>query len=312
MPRLSPHRLVAHTLTPALLAIVGCGSGIPSTAAPSTPAAARPIDEAAVSTALGLQGTLLPGGVYRVGMPRTDLHVTIGDVVLKPGFALGSYAAFTPTNSGTVVVGDLALLEIEVPAVTARLQEVGFQETAIHNHLLGETPRVLYLHFKGAGDAARLGASLRQILAVTATPLGRPSSPAPGTQPALDTAAIDQALGRTGKLSGGVYQVGIPRREQIRLDGVSLPPASGATTAINFEPASGGRAAITGDFALLPTEVPDVLRVLRDGGIAITALHSHMLTDSPHLLYCHFFALGDAGALAATLKLAIARTNSGA
>jgi hypothetical protein len=251
----------------------------------------------------------MPGGVYRVGLPRSDLHVSVGDVVLKPGFALGSYVAFTPTSSGAVAVGDLALLETEVPAVTAKLQEEGLQETAIHNHVLNETPRVLFLHFRGDGDPAHLAGELRQVLSVTATPLGGATG-APSADVGLDTAAIDQALGHQGKANGGVYQVSVARREQVHLDGLLLPPGTGVTTVINFEASGGGKAAITGDFALLPSEVPAVLRALRQAGIAITALHSHMLTDSPHLLYCHFFAIGDAPTLAQALRTALGATNS--
>jgi hypothetical protein len=221
----------------------------------------------------------MPGGVYRVGLPRSDLHVSVGDVVLKPGFALGSYVAFTPTSFGAVAVGDLALLEIEVPAVTAKLQEEGLQETAIHNHVLNATP---------LGGAAG----------------------APSADVGLDTAAIDQALGHQGKANGGVYQISVARREQVHLDGLPLAPATGVATVINFEAVPDGKAAITGDFALLPSEVPAVLHALRQAGIAITALHSHMLTDNPHLLYCHFFALGDGAGLAGALRTALAVTNS--
>jgi hypothetical protein len=261
-----------------------------------------------VATALGKSGTVMPGGVYRVGLPRSDLHVSVGDVVLKPGFALGSYVAFTPTSSGAVAVGDLALLETEVPAVTAKLLEQGLQETAIHNHVLNEKPRVLYLHFRGDGDPVRLAGELKQVLSVTATPLG--AAGAPPADVGLDIAAIDQALGHPGKANGGVYQISVARHEQVHLDGLLLPPSTGVTTVINFEAVAGGKSAITGDFALLPSEVPAVLRALRQAGIAITALHSHMLTDSPHLLYCHFFALGDGATLAGALRIALAATNS--
>jgi hypothetical protein len=251
----------------------------------------------------------MPGGVYRVGLPRSDLHVSVGDVVLKAGFALGSYVAFTPRSSGAVAVGDLALLETEVPAVTAKLQEQGLQETAIHNHVLDETPRVLFLHFRGDGDPVRLAGELRQVLSVTATPLGAAAG-APSADVGLDTAAIDQSLDHQGKANGGVYQISVARREQVHLDDLPLAPATGVTTVINFEAVPDGKAAITGDFALLPSEVPAVLHALPQAGIAITALHSHMLTDNPHLLYCHFFALGDAAGLAGALRTALAVTNS--
>src|SRR5437588_5214668 len=182
-------RSLPWLVTPAvLLAGASCGSAS-STSSGASASTQQPVtapDWAAVAAALGKSGTVMPGGVYRVGLPRTDLHVTVGDVVLKPGFALGSYVAFTPDSSGAVAVGDLALLESEVPAVTAKLQEEGLQETAVHNHVLNETPRVLFLHFRGDGDPVRLAGELRQVLSVTATPLAGAAG-APTSDVGLDT-----------------------------------------------------------------------------------------------------------------------------
>ena len=88
---------------------------------------------------------------------------------------------------------------------------------------------------------------------------------------------------------------------------MAIPVGMGSGIAINFQPTGGGRAAITGDFVLVAAEVSPVLKTLRDGGIEVTALHSHMLTEQPRLFFMHFWANDDAGKLARSLKAALGR-----
>ncbi len=278
---------------------------------------------APVQRTLGRRGAMQPGRVLRFGFPRTDLKVAVGDVALRPGFALGSWVAFERPNrasSDAMVMGDLVLTEDEVAPVMAALQRGGVEQTALHNHLLHETPRVMYMHITAHGDATKIAQAIRAALAATKTPV--PSGPAPGPAPApapalalgaapidLDTAAIDRALGVRGKGIGGVYQASIPRGERVTEHGIEVPPALGVATSINFQPTGGGRAAITGDFVLLASEVNPVIRALDAHGIQVTALHSHMLDERPRLLFIHFWANDDAVALAQGLRAALDRTN---
>jgi hypothetical protein len=300
-----------------LAAVIGAcqvGGESPGAAETAKPAAAATPDNltAADWKPVGdtlAPGTLMPGGVFRVGMPRTDLKVTLGGVALQPGFALGSYAAFVRHGSQAMAMGDLVLLEDEVGGVAAKLLQSGIQVTAIHNHLVGETPHVLYLHFLAQGDAVKIAQQLRAALSGTGTPFGAPGAAAPPTT-ALDGPALDQVLGHQGKVSGSVYQVSVGRAQPVTLDGVVLPPATGVTTAINVEATPDGQAATTGDFALTPDEVEGVIGALRDGGIEVTAVHSHMLMDAPHLLYVHWFGHGDAMTLARGLRAALDKTAS--
>ena len=125
----------------------------------------------------------------------------------------------------------------------------------------------------------------------------------------LDTAAVDSELGAKGTINGGVYQFGIPRAETISADGMAVPPAMGTAIAINFQPTGGGKAAITGDFVLLGKEVNPVLKALRDNGIEVTALHSHMIDDSPHLFFMHFWANDDVTKLSHGLRAALDLAN---
>ena len=304
-------------LTACQVAPGGGGSSANSGAAPA--ASATPdtnltvADWKPVQDALGKTGSLLPGGVYRVGMPRTDLKVSLDGVALQPGFALGSYAAFVRRGQHAMAVGDLVLLETEVAGVTTKLLQSGIEVTAVHNHLLGESPHVLYLHYLAQGDAVRIAQNLRAALAETGTPLapaGTTPVPASPQLPGIDGASLDQILGRKGTVSGTVYQVAVGRAEQVTLDGMVLPAGTGVATALNFEATGDGHGAITGDFAMIPSEVEGVLGALRSSGIEVTALHSHMLMDSPHLLYAHFFAHGDLPMLARGLRAALVETNS--
>ena len=261
-----------------------------------------------VATALGKAGSVQPGDVYKVAFPRSDLDVTVGDLHVKPALALGSWAAFMNTKHGAMAMGDLVLLESEVNDVISTLQEGGIEQTAVHNHLLGESPHVVYVHFNGHGDAAALAKTLHDALAKTKTPI---EGGAAATPPAIDlpTADLDRILGAGGKANGGTYQFSVPRAETIVDHGMTIPPSAGVATAINFQPTGNGRAAITGDFVLIAPEVNRVIRALRSGGIAVTALHSHMLTETPRLFFMHFWANDDAAALAKTLRRALDAMN---
>ena len=269
-------------------------------------------DWKAVEQALGKPGQLQPGDVFRVGMPRTDLNVSVKGVPVKAGFALGSYAAFRQVGDHAMVMGDLVLLDAEVPAVMSGLFAGGLEVTAVHNHLNEMSPHVMYMHYEGHGDAVQLAKALRQALASSATPLGGASAAASVVSGAtLDTKQIEQALGRQGRdVGGGVFQVTAPRSEAITEMGQPLLPAMGVVTVMNFQPTSDGKAAITGDFVLVDKEVNAVARALRQHGIDVTAIHNHGLFDTPRLFYMHFWANDDPVKLAQGLKAALDQTNS--
>ena len=283
----------------------------------SMPAHAAEPWEQEIATAIGKPGTEMPGGVYRVGLPRSDLHVMLDGVAIKPALALGSWLAFVPHGNGEVMVmGDLVLTDTEVNPVMAKLISGGIEITALHNHLLRNTPHTMYMHIGGHGAPASLAKLIHDALALSATPLSAPPAATPATAESidLDTAAIDRIMGFKGKIGGGVYAYGIPRAETPRDGGMALPPAMGAAIASNFQPTGGGKAAITGDFVLTASEVNPVLRALRQNGIEVTALHNHMLDDDPRLFFMHFWANDDAqklarGLAAALSNVAVVRSN---
>jgi hypothetical protein len=259
-----------------------------------------------VGEALGKMGAAAPGGIYRVGLPRTDLKVTLDGVELKPGFALGSWLAFEKMGDQGMVMGDLVLTMDEVNPVMTKLVAGGIEITALHNHLLRNQPFTMYMHVQGQGDPVKLAAALHTALAESKTPLSAAPAPAAAPPPIdLDTAAIDQTLGAKGTNNGGVYQFSIPRAEPIKDNEMSIPPPMGSANAINFQPTGSGKAAITGDFVLVANEVNRVLKGLRDHGIEVTAIHNHMLDDQPRLFFMHFWANDDAEKVAKGLRAAL-------
>ncbi|MER8612629.1 DUF1259 domain-containing protein [Mesorhizobium sp. M0435] len=279
-----------------------------------TPSFAANPDWSQVGKALGKGGTTQSDGVYRVGLPRTDLKVSLDGVPLKPGFALGGWIAFEPMGNQAMVMGDIVLTQDEVNPVMKKLQEGGIEITALHNHLLRSEPMTLYMHVLGQGDPVTLATALHAGLALSKTPMENAASGAAQPQPAaqqieFDTAAVDQAIGHKGKANGGVYQFTIPRAETITDGGMTVPVSMGTAIAINFQPTGGGKAAITGDFVLISSEVNPVIKALQGSRIEITALHSHMIDEQPRLFFMHFWANDDAAKLARGLKAALDKMN---
>ena len=274
-------------------------------------ASAQSIDWSKVDEALGRKAAI-SGDVHRYGFPRTDLTVTLDGVTIKPTLALGGWVAFKPAHGGAMVMGDLVLLESEITPVMTALIHNGLEITAIHNHVLRGSPATFYMHVGGHGDPAKMATAIVQALQSSKTPLAPPAPAA--TPPAidLDTAQLDQIIGVKGTNNGGVYQFAVPRRDPITEGGMKLEPAGpmGVATAIGFQPTGGGKAAITGDFVLTGEEVNPVIKALRDNGIEVTAVHSHMLTEQPRLIFMHFWANDDALKLAKGLRAALDKTAS--
>jgi hypothetical protein len=263
-----------------------------------------------VEEAMGRTGQPQPGEVIRFGMPRKDLHVVLDGVEIKAGLALGSWAAFKRNGSEAMVMGDLVLTEDEVEPVMMRLQEGGIQESALHNHLLGESPHVMYMHIASHGDPVRMAKVIREALALTKTPAPDATPAQTPSELGFDQKQVERVIGHAGKVNGGILQIGVPRSETITDSGITVPPSMGVTTALNFQPTGGGKAAITGDFVLLGSEVNPVIKLLRQYGIQVTALHSHMLMEEPRLFFMHFWANDDAVKLAKGLRAALDSTNS--
>jgi len=256
---------------------------------------------------------MLAGDVFRIGMPRSDLKVTVNGVPVQAGFALGSYAAFKQFDDGAMVMGDLVLLDEEVNAVMQGLFDQGFEISALHNHLNNMSPHVMYMHYEGHGDALQLAQGLHQGLAPSATPLSPAVPPAPAAAPSgpqLDVGMLDGILGYSGRANGSVVQYTIARAETITEMGHELLPSMGVATALNFQPTGPDTAAATGDFILMGGEVNAVAQTLRANGIEVTAMHQHHISEQPKVYYMHFWANTDPATLAQGLRAALDQTNT--
>ena len=272
-------------------------------------AAAQSVDWKKVDAAFGKTATV-SGEVHRYGLPRSDLHVTLDGVQIKPALALGGWVAFAPMHGEAMVMGDLVLLETEITPVMTKLLKSGLDITAIHNHVLRASPATFYMHIGGHGEPEKMATAIREALSTgSKTPFEPPATTATAA-PALDldTAKLDEIMHAKGTATGGVYQFGIPRREPATEGGMTVSPAMGGANGINFQPTGNGKAAITGDFLVTGNEVNPLIQALRQGDIEVTAIHSHMLDDQPRMFFIHFWANDDALKLARGVRAALDKT----
>src|SRR6266567_464034 len=286
--------IVSAFLLAAVFALVACSAPPGQSGQSNAGQQSAATDWKAVEQALGKAGSMQPGDVYKVSLPRSDLKVTVSGVELKPALALGSWVAFKKTGDMTTVMGDLVLTEDEVTPVMTKLEEGGVEPTALHNHVLHESPRVMYMHIHAMGDAVKIAKAIHDALALSKTPFAAPAAAAPNQDLGIDTKQLDE-------ISDGPTT--------LDTKGPVIPPSMGVAQAINFQPTGGGKAAITGDFVLIASEVNPVIKALRDNGIEVTALHSHMLIESPRLFFMHFWANDDAQKLARGLRAALDKVN---
>jgi hypothetical protein len=265
------------------------------------------IDSTALNNVFGKKGTVT-GNVYKISYPRSDLKVTVDDFPVAPGLALGTWIGIIKMGDHAMMMGDLVLLDSEVPKVVAKLMEEKLEVTAIHNHLINETPAIKYMHYHGEGNAVELAQKIKAVLQVTGTPLAPPSGVLI-TPKSPDWSKVIAILGNTGKQGGTLLQYTFPRKEKTMESGMEMPPAMGMATAINFQ-MDGNKVAITGDFVLLADEVNAVVKTLTENGVMVTAIHSHMLHDEPRLFMMHFWAVDDPEKLAKGLKAALDKTDT--
>ncbi|MFP5110566.1 DUF1259 domain-containing protein [Neobacillus sp. C211] len=260
-----------------------------------------------VEKEIGRTGVMKPDEILYISLPRNDLKVTVKGTPIRTGLALGGWVAFKKIDSRAMVMGDLVLTEKEIQPVMSELFNQGIQVSALHNHLLGETPRIMYLHIQGHGNPVQLAKVISSGLQLTKIPK---SITEESVSFPIDKEKLDIILRNKGTVTNGVYHVGIPRLEKIMENGMEIPPAMGVATMINFQPTENGKVATTGDFVLTAEEVNPVARTLRKNGIEVTAIHNHMLTENPRLFFLHFWANESPFKLAKALREALDKTHS--
>ncbi len=261
-----------------------------------------------VADELGRPGGMTQPTVYHTAFPRRDLDVRSYGIGVTPALALGTHVAFVRYHDGGVLLmGEVVVTERELQRVSDTLHRHGIGQTAIHKHLLAHTPQIWWTHVHAHGhDSMALARGLRAALDHTGTPDPGPSDTPDSSE--LDTARIDAALGVKGSMDGDLHKCVFVRRETITDGDLVLPRGLGSTTSFNFQPLGDGRAALSGDLALVASEVHRALGALRRAGVNLVELHNHGLMDEPRLFFVHFWAVGDAVELARALRPAVEAT----
>jgi len=275
--------------------------------APVAFAADAALDTGRIEQLIGLKGTLnQQEGVFKVNFPRKDIQITVGGGRLIPDQGLTAWAAFTRTGDHTMVMGDIVLLENEVNPVMSAALDNGLEVTALHNHFLWDSPKIMFMHIGGMGDEAELARAVGRVFGKLKEVISiKPSMPAVNVDPAktsFDPEDIEQIVGAAGVLKNGVYKIVIGRMAKI--GGHEVGKEMGINTWAAFA-GSEQQAVVDGDFAMLEGEVQGVLKALRRANINIVAIHNHMIGESPRYVFLHYWGVGPAEDLAKGLKAAL-------
>jgi hypothetical protein len=265
------------------------------------------LDPAKLEKFTGVKGKLdEKEGVFKVSVPRTDLQISVAGVRMTPPLGLTSWAAFTTADAQTLVMGDMVLLEEQVNPVMSVALDNGLEVTALHNHFLWDSPKVLFMHIGGRGDEAKLAAAVGKVFAeIKETSGGKGTVPRAEIDPAkssLDPAKIEAIIGTKGELSNGIYKLTLDRTT--KMDGHLIGNAMGVNTWAAFA-GSDEKAVVDGDFAMYEDELQGVLKALRGAEINILAIHSHMSMESPKVVFLHYWGVGSTTDLAKGLKSAL-------
>jgi hypothetical protein len=268
---------------------------------------AAPLNTAKIEQLAGAKGTLDESeGVFKVSAPRTDLAVNVAGVKMVPALGLTSWAAFQPAGDQTMVMGDMVLQEDQVVPVMDAALNNGLAVTALHNHFLSDSPKIMFMHIEGMGGEEDLATALGKVFTtIQQTSGGKGHLPSATIDPAgsaLDAAAIDGILGTKGTMSGGVYKAVFGRTA--KMHGHAIGSAMGVNTWCAFA-GTDQQAVVDGDFAMYEPELQPVLKALRKADIAVVAIHNHMTMEEPRVLFLHYWGVGPARTLAAGIKGAL-------
>jgi hypothetical protein len=270
-------------------------------------AAEKGIDTVAIEKLTGRKGTYdKKENVFKVSLPRTDIHTAVNETKMTPPMGLTAWAAFMQTGDSTMVMGDMVLLENQVNPVMSAALDNGLEVTALHNHFLWDSPKVMFMHIGGMGDQNKLAEAVGKVFAeiekTMVTPPEVQKVKLDPSQTTLDPNKIDIIFGTKGQMGDGVYKVTFGLTTKVA--GYEMGNAMGVNTWAAFV-GSDELAVVDGDFAMYEQEVQTVLKTLRHAGINIVAIHNHMIMESPRVIFLHFWGIGKTTDLAKGLKVAL-------
>jgi len=288
----------------AILLLIAALSTAPAADIPKAEAA---LDTAKIEQLTGLKGSMdTKEGVFKVSYPRSDITVTAAGVKLTPPMGLTGWVAFKKVGDHTIIMGDTVLTEDQVNPVMSAALDNGLEVTALHNHFFWDTPKIMFMHIGGTGDADKLAAAVGKVYEVVkATSGGKGEVLKADLDPAnttLDPKKIDTVLGMKGDLAKGVYKVTIGKTT--RMMNAEIGNAMGVNTWAAFV-GSDEKAAVMGDFVMYEDELQNVLKALRKANINIVAIHNHMTNESPRVIFLHYWGIGPTVDLAKGLKAAL-------
>src|SRR6266481_1745612 len=270
-------------------------------------ALAADLDTARIDELTGLKGKMNgKEGVYKITLPRNDVKIAVDGWTMPPFMGLGTWAAFTPTQNGAMVMGDTVLFEDEVnPAMSAALDN-GLNVTALHNHFFFDRPKVYFMHIEGEGTADNLARAVRKVYdAIKQT---RASNPQPkdsfgaGSLPeknSITPAPLNEIFGAQSESKDGMVKFTIGR--PAKMHGVNIDKDMGVNTWAAFA-GTDDNAIVDGDFAVTEDELQPVLRSLLKDKINIVAIHQHMTHEEPRIMFFHYWGRGRAKDLANAIK----------
>ena len=266
------------------------------------------LNTARIEQLTGVKGKLdEKEGAFKVSYPRNDIAPTAAGVKLTPPLGLTAWAAFSGAGAHTMVMGDMVMTEDQVnPAMSAALDN-GLQVTALHNHFFWDSPKVMFMHIGGMGEEEKLAAAVGKVFAALKEKGEVPSADIDPGKGTLDPAKLDGLFGKKGDFNGGVYKATWGRTTKEH--GMTLGNTMGVNTWAAFA-GSDEKAVVDGDFAMLESELQDVLKALRRAGIYIVAIHSHMSGEQPRILFLHYWGIGPAADLAKAVLLALKETKT--
>jgi len=268
-----------------------------------------PADYKGVLATLGKTGDF-KDAVLKVNIPRTDLRVSIAGRSAPTPFGFGGWLALTKGDGGMdVMMGDLVLTEEEVNPVMSALLDNGLEVTALHNHFFWEQPRVFYMHVHGMGAAADLAKRAKPAVDLIDRDVARgtstTSAPAAAAPPSLDGAALSKIIGAPGEQNGPIYKITIGRPDiALREHGAVINARMGLNTWAAFA-GTNDDAMVAGDVAMLPAEMTPVLKALRANNLSVVAIHHHMTSVEPTVVFLHYYGTGPAAQLARGVRAAL-------